>query len=253
MSTKDTTPREWPDPTDFGLPFVEITPLSSAKPSAKVEKAAPVVQLPKKESGPKPPKKEEKETKVSRPITPPVSPSKAKKSGSRAWVGVVVFGFLALVSVIVWQLQSGNLAFSDGDKKEPIPAPVTLAESNTPPAVDTTQSQLVSGVDSTAVVATPISGTTIAPKASGALIRINSKEAKPRFFIIIGSFASEEESLRYIENLQGKFSEYLLIAPYAESKNFRLAIGKYGSWKEASAELERIKAEYPTDLWILNY
>jgi hypothetical protein len=42
MSTKDTTPREWPDPTDFGLPFVEITPLSSAKPSPKVEAIKPV-------------------------------------------------------------------------------------------------------------------------------------------------------------------------------------------------------------------
>jgi hypothetical protein len=253
MATKDSTPREWPDPTDFGLPFVEITPLSSSKPTPKVEVAAPAEPLPKQEDAPKPPKKEKKEVKTSRPIAPPASPPKEKKPGSRAWVGFVVFGFLAVVSVIIWQLQSGSFTLTGGEKEEPTAAPITLAESNVVAPIDTTQVAQASGVDSTAAVDASISGTTIASSSPGALIRINSKEAKPRFFIIIGSFGSEEESLRFIDNLQQKFPEYHLIAPYPDSKNFRLAIGKYASWKEASVELERIKSAYPKDLWILNY
>jgi hypothetical protein len=253
MATKDSTPREWPDPTDFGLPFVEITPLSSSKPTPKVEVVAPVKPLPKQEDAPKPPKKEEKEVKTSRPIAPPTTPPKAKKPGSRAWVGVVVFAFLAVVSVVIWQLQSGGFALPEVKEEAPTPAPVTLAESNTLPPVDTTQSQLASGVDSTAVSAPSVSGTTIASSSPGTVNRINSKEARARFFVIIGSFGSEQETLRYIENLNGRFPEYHLIAPYDQSTNFRLAVGKYASWNEASVELQRIKSVYPKDYWILNY
>jgi hypothetical protein len=165
----------------------------------------------------------------------------------------VVIGFLAVVSVIIWQLQSGSLAIPEVNKEEPMSTPMTLAESNTVAPVDTTQATVVSGVDSTATVAPTNSGTTIAQKFSGALTRINSKEAKPRFFIIIGSFGSEEESVRFLEGLQMQFPQYYLIAPYEGSKNFRLAVGKYASWKEVSSELERAKSAYPKDLWILNY
>lgn len=253
MSTKDSTPREWPDPTDFGLPFVEITPLSAAKPSPKVEAAAPAAPLPKQEDAPKSTKKEEKETKKPRPITLPTSPPKVKKPASRAWVGFVVFGFLALVSVIVWQIQSGGFALPEVKKEQPSDSPVALAKTNTVAPVDTAHVPMVSGVDSAAVVAASNSGTAIASQTPGSLIRINSKEANRRFFIIIGSFVSEEEALKYIKNSQSKFPEYHLISPYAESKNFRLAVGKYASLKDASNELARIKSEYPIDLWILNY
>ena len=253
MATKDSTPREWPDPTDFGLPFVEITPLSAVKPSAKLEQKTPDVQQPKKEVAPKPAKKEQKEVKPSRPIATPVSSPTANKPKSRAWVGVVVFGFIGVISIIIWQLQSGGFAFTGSKEEQATTEPIALAESNTPPAADTTQNQLVGGVDSAAVLAAPISGTTIAQQPQGTFTRINSKEAKPRFFIVIGSFGSEEESLRFIEGMQGKFPDYFLIAPYADSKNFRLAIGKHASWKEASSELERIKSGYPKDLWILKY
>lgn len=253
MSTKDTTPREWPDPTDFGLPFVEITPLSSAKPSSKVDAIKAVEPIKQVEAISKPPKKEEKEVKTSRPIVPPSTPPKEKKSASRAWVWIVVFGFLAVISVVIWQLQSGNFAFSGSTEKESTSEPISLAESNTIPPIDTTQSQVVSGIDSTATTNSSISGTTIAPSSTGTLIRVNSKEAYPRFFVIIGSFGSEQETLRYIENLNGRFPEYHLIAPYDQNKNFRLAIGKYTSWNEASVELERVKLAYPKDLWILNY
>lgn len=253
MSTKDSTPHEWPDPTDFGLPFVEVTPLVLAKPSPKVEVIAPVVPLPKQEEAPQAIKKEAKETKTPRPITPPASAPKVKKPASRAWVGFVVFGFLAVVSVIVWQLQSGGFAFPEVKKEQPSDPVVVLAKSNTPSPVDTAQVPNASGVDSTVVAAASNSGTAIASQTPGSIIRINSKEANRRFFIIIGSFVSEEEALKFIKNSQSKFPEYHLIAPYEESKNFRLAIGKYASLKEASNELERIKPEYPIDLWILNY
>ncbi len=252
MSTKDTTPREWPDPTDFGLPFVEITPLSSAKPAPKVEAIKPVEPIQQVEAISEPPKKEEKEVKPSRPILPPSTPPKVNKPAAKAWVGIVVFGFLAVISFVIWQLQSGNFAFSGSTEEESTPEPISLPESNTIAPIDTAI-QLVSGVDSTAIPATSISGTTIAPSSAGTLIRVNSKEAYPRFFVIIGSFGSEQETLRYIDNLKGRFPEYHLIAPYDQNTNFRLAIGKFASWNEASVELERIKSVYPKDYWILNY
>jgi hypothetical protein len=50
MAEKESNPKQWSDPKDFGLPFVEISPLSKSKSKAKETKVsapAPVEELPK--------------------------------------------------------------------------------------------------------------------------------------------------------------------------------------------------------------
>ena len=85
------------------------------------------------------------------------------------------------------------------------------------------------------------------------IIRIDKRESYRRFFLVIGSFGSEEETVRYIQRPENKFSEYYLVLPFEENSNYRLAIGAYRNWDEASAKLTEMKAQNAKGYWILNY
>ena len=47
MAEKDSNPKQWPDPKDFGLPYVEVKPLSTVKSIPKAADQAPSFDLPK--------------------------------------------------------------------------------------------------------------------------------------------------------------------------------------------------------------
>ena len=97
------------------------------------------------------------------------------------------------------------------------------------------------------------SGTTIANSVPGTIVRIESKAERPQYFIVVGSLPNENLALDEAKNYQGKAAEIFLIAPYEESRNYRLAVGKYNSFKSAAEDLERIKSNYSESLWILKY
>ena len=96
-------------------------------------------------------------------------------------------------------------------------------------------------------------GTTIANTVKGNLIRIESKAEKVRYFIVVASLPNEQLALELAENFSGKSQERFLITPYESSPNYRIAIGKFDTWKAAADEVARIKSQYSEDLWILNY
>ncbi len=264
MAEKESSSKQWSDPKDFGLPFVEITPLTSKKAKAKAkeiqpEPVIPVAEPPKVAAAPKQEKK--KETKQTRPMTSPQATS-AKKQGSKTWIWVVVFAFVGAVSVIVWQLQSGSLLSSDlgdQDTKElaqnlPEEKKAT-AEVTTAPAIDSLakEDSLASSTAATNLPAAANSGTNLASTNPVSLTPINSKGEKKRFFLVIASLPKESLIKDFAAKMSIKPATMYLITPYADSPNYRLAIGKFDSWNAASEELVKVKAQYAADLWILNY
>ncbi len=264
MAEKESSSKQWSDPKDFGLPFVEITPLSSAKSKTKVketqaEEVVQVADTSKVETAPKQEKK--KDSKQTRPISPPQAPS-AKKSNSKTWVWVVVFAFVGAVSVIVWQLQSGSLLSSDlgdQDTKElaqdlpeemKAPAEVTAA-----PAADSLakEDSLTNSTAATNLPAATNSGTNLASTNPVSLTPITSKGEKKRFFLVIASLPNESLIKDFAAKMTVRPTTMYLINPYTDSPNYRLAIGKFDTWNAASNELAKLKAQYAADLWILNY
>jgi hypothetical protein len=268
MAEKESSSKQWSDPKDFGLPFVEITPLTSTKAKAKAkeiqpEPVIPVAEPPKVAAAPKQEKKKEKEkeTKQTRPMSPPQAPS-AKKQGSKTWVWVVVFAFFGAISVIVWQLQSGSLLSSDlgdqGNKElaQELPAEKkAIAEVTPVSATDSlAKGDSLAAIGATTNLATTAnSGTTIASTSPMNLISITSKGEKKRFFLVIASLPKETLIQDFASKMSTKPAEMYLITPYTDSPNYRLAIGKFDSWNAASEELAKVKAQYAADLWILNY
>lgn len=264
MAEKESSSKQWSDPKDFGLPFVEITPLSSEKAKSKAKEiqpdpVLPVVQPPKVEIAPKQEKK--KETKSTRPISPPQDRT-PKKSGSKTWVWVLVCVFIGAISLIVWQLQSGLLLSSDLEDQvnkelaQDLPKDKrAIAEGNSVPAIDSVlkgDSLAVNGA-ATNLAATAKSGTTIVSNSPVNLISITSKGEKKRFFLVIASLPKESLIQDFASKMTKKSAEMYLITPYADSPNYRLAIGKFDSWNAATEELNKVKGLYAADLWILNY
>jgi len=257
MAEKDSNPKQWSDPKDFGLPYVEVSPLSAMKSNAKAPDQVPSVELP--QTSPIVIEDKKKDTKPSRPAVASTSGVNGEKKKAKTWVWVALFAIILAVTAIIIQLKNSQEAvvenknlvndpldtaalrkhFADGYK---------LAKSN----LDSLPNQDSSVNSDFELNSTSInSGTSIAtnPKVK----RVEKKEESIRYYLVVGSFASEQETARHIQNLGDKFTEYYLVYPYKKNQNYRLAIGSYSTWKEASAKLKEMNAQDSTGYWILNY
>lgn len=277
MMAKDSDKLQWSDPKDYGLPFVEITPIRSKAaesvveeaPSRSKKKSEPSLEAshaPVEVPVPQPVQSEIKEEPKpeSRVQIPPVIAAAPKKE-STSWVWVVVLIVIGIVSVLIWQIQSqSNSPGSDPVAQESETIPVESAPSpaeKAPESTPTEQNQEAVNQDSiTSInnsnpnISNPAqTGTTIANTAVGNLIRIESKAERPQYFIIVGSLPNEKLATAEASVYFGRSSTIYLITPYEGGSNYRLAIGKFGSFKSASEELERIKSNYSEELWILKY
>ncbi|WP_332910594.1 hypothetical protein [Algoriphagus boritolerans] len=194
-----------------------------------------------------------------------VSTSKPENKKTAAWVWIVLVLGLALVGFIIWQIQSQstpstNVQQAENSKVSPEEERTSTA-STEPESTPTEQNQITENHDS--IVNQSISnpniskpaetGTTIANIASGNLIRIESKAERPQYFIIVGSLPNEKLAIEEANQYFGKSPEIYLISPEEGSRNYRLALSKFGSFRLAADELERIKSQYTEELWILKY
>lgn len=279
MAAKDSEPKQWTDPKDYGLPFVEITPLpgksvSIAKEVTPEEKPETNFELESAEtiisesfevkSEPVEPKTEVvKPAQVS--VEKPSSTQSKQPEKSTTWVWAVILIGLGILAVIVWQLMAEMKSSSSELKpetkeeivaKKPELSPVIEQES-TP----TEQNQNPVNQDSIKVInnsnpniSKPAeTGTTIANVGQGKLIRIESKAERPQYFIVVGSLPNEKLAIEEANQYFSKSTEIYLISPEEGSRNYRLALSNFTSFRLAAEELERIKSQYSEELWILKY
>ena len=256
MSTEDKVYKEWPDPKDYGLPFVELKTLSELKSSAKVKIMESKLQDAGIVSVKSPPINSEElgEKSIPKNISDSTSIKKKEAPSSMAWILLVILLFIGVSGVIVWQLTGGNFAgyFSNAkdeglvEKKGSITNEVKDKPTPSPLSEDSTR---VSSDDSLKKIdSVPSENTT-----AGTLTLISAKEALPRYFLIYSRLPDEMQLRKMALEIQNNHAEMYLIAPNQISKNYRLAIGKYETWQEASNELNRLEQIYGKDLWILNY
>ncbi|GAA0877151.1 hypothetical protein GCM10009119_01190 [Algoriphagus jejuensis] len=279
MPENDSDKKQWSDPKDYGLPFVEIIPLKShtepdeAIEEGKIPSLAEIVEeaidseIP---LAPKPidvisvPEEVEQPLPTKAPATV-VFDKPAEKKKSNAWVWVVVLIGLGIVAVIVWQILANNKT----DKVEtvfevveqPIPNTPIAAPDSSAQTTATDQNQALVNQDSIAIpsnsnpnISNPTeTGTTIANSASGNLIRVESKAERPQYFIVVGSLPNERLAIEEAGQYFGRSAELFLITPYDGGRNYRLALYSFGSFSLAAQKLEEIKSQYTEELWILKY
>jgi hypothetical protein len=257
MAEKDSNPKQWSDPKDFGLPYVEVSPLSSLKSNAKAPDQDPSVDLPQTSSLPIEDKK--KDTKTSRPAVASTSGVNGEKKKAKTWVWVALFAIILAVTAIIIQLKNSQEAVVENENLVVAPLDTATLSKHFEDSYKLAKSNLdsLSNQDSTVNSDFELnststnSGTSIAtnPKVK----RVKQKEESIRYYLVVGSFASEQETARYIQNSGDKFTEFYLVYPFKKNQNYRLAIGSYSTWKEASAKLKEMNAQDSTGYWILNY
>ncbi|SDA88091.1 hypothetical protein SAMN03080617_03037 [Algoriphagus alkaliphilus] len=292
MAAKDSETKQWTDPKDYGLPFVEISPIQaksilvekeiippdpvqeviqSVEPVALVTSdeetiPKPVELIQKAETPQEPDQALPKEAKKPSISIQTASTNKPKEENkSSAWNWAVVFIGVGIIAVIVWQLlaqmnpgatetkstDTANSIVEKSSEPQSIAPESTVAEQNQS-AVN--QDSIANPTNSNPNISKPAeSGTTIANIASGNLIRIDSKAERPQYFIIVGSLPNEKLAVQEASQYFGRTSEIYLISPYDGGSNYRLGLSRFGSFRTAAEELERVKSQYTEELWILKY
>jgi len=293
MSDNSSENKQWSNPKDYGLPYVEVTPINpednkepifekkpieetvivsleessfekekEAEPiqEAKIEKTS--VEDKKKESEAVKEKLEERQasTATSKYIDSGVRTGKKNNS----WVAIVLVLAVLIISVIVWQLTS------KGDEYQSSEYNLTEQETSQNdvvsglPTVENTQAEEIQTIENQDSilnsnssleehVETPQTGTTIDRTSAEILIRIESKAERPIYFIVVGSLPNEKMAISESKQYIDRASSIYLILPYEDVKNYRLAIGSFSSFRKANEELETIKDQYTEALWILKY
>ena len=278
MSAKDSDKKQWSDPKDYGLPFVEITPLrpkalteevssadESMPPVPTAEAIIPVLPVVSElEIQPAQPV-EESASIAGQPTKAPAASKQGEEEKSSSWVWAVILIGLGIVAMIVWQIMASTntteVVAPIQIPENPVEQPVVITAELTADSTAADQNQPAENQDSIdpVVISNPNipkpaeTGTTIANTASGNLIRVESKTERPQYFIIVGSLPNEKLALEEATQYYGKSAELYLIAPHDGGRNYRLALSKFGSFKLASEKLEEIKSQYKEELWILKY
>ncbi|MBN3581869.1 hypothetical protein JYB64_05675 [Algoriphagus aestuarii] len=283
--------KHWPDPKDYGLPYVEVTPIlptvqeESAKEESNHQSVAEPIEVVEVVASEMEDSKES-ESNIQAPEAPIIEASQAKtedvasepipskrvenkpiareEKKSNSWVVIVLILAVLIVSVIVWQLMSqGNgsqVSETTAANQETINSQPQAAQ----PAVEkplTEEMQSSENQDSipesNSSLEEPVesqqTGTTIDRTGAETLIRVESKSDRPQYFIVVGSLPNEKMAISESAQYFGRASSVYLILPYEDVKNYRLAIGSFSSFRKASEELDLIKDQYTEALWILKY
>jgi|AntRauMFilla1563_2_1112583.scaffolds.fasta_scaffold15376_2 hypothetical protein len=266
MSSKDTSDQQWPDPKDYGLPYVEILPLKSTVSNdidLKEETPEPIISETINtiliNQVPIDPVPILSAAESPNPISAP-KPNLPVPKSSSAWVWVVSLIAVVIFAIIIWQMSS-----EDNDSPvvivEEVEGPEILQENIPINSDSTSASQVVENqlaeMDSVnsarTAIEKPETGTTIEYTGEATLVRIEAKADRPTYFIVVGSLPNEKMALEEYPQYSNRASTVYLILPYDEVRNHRLAIGSFTSFSKANEELERIKVDYTEALWILKY
>ncbi|MCH7399456.1 SPOR domain-containing protein [Belliella sp. DSM 107340] len=82
---------------------------------------------------------------------------------------------------------------------------------------------------------------------------INSREANPRYFIVVGSVVAERYAREEVKQYLEKGYNSWIIFPYGDIKNYRIAVGKFDNIETATEAWEKAKGEFGDAIWILKY
>ena len=78
-------------------------------------------------------------------------------------------------------------------------------------------------------------------------------EPTSRYYVVIGSFIDVDLATDLGKELAAKGVSTKLISPFSKKRLFRLCVADYGTFGDASAGADNLKAEYGENLWVLKY
>ncbi|GGF48489.1 SPOR domain-containing protein [Echinicola rosea] len=239
---------------DFGLPEIEITPISSeedksdSRPSvipvptgSGSEKDSPKKTVPKKNPEKAVPPKAESKTTAAAQAVPEAAPAgyvpvdeeeKEEKNNKAGWI-ILVLLLLGLLGFGVYHfvfkspempVVTEQVAVQP-EVKEPVPA---IEEPETPAPVEE------------------------APKAP-TLTEISEKSDAPHYFVTVGAFIDGDLAKDFSDRLNKKGYNTYIVLPGYGSSFYKLAIEDFDNVDEALAMIEREQKNFEETLWVFKY
>ncbi|MFC4872006.1 SPOR domain-containing protein [Negadavirga shengliensis] len=85
------------------------------------------------------------------------------------------------------------------------------------------------------------------------LTEITSKIDVPRYFVVVGSFIDDDLARDYSEKLNKMGKNTFLIHPYGDIAFYRLSVGQFENLDSALATIDEVRSDFEENLWVLKY
>ena len=237
---------------DYGFPFVKVEPLQT---SLQNETSVQSEDEKEKETV-------QKET-LNEPVSKPAAikfesretPERKKKSQVPLLFSLVLLIVIVLASMAYFlyylpnqkeETAIADIAEEKTDEPQNLPEIVEIEE-----AVASKQDSVVTEVVETVPAEVP--APTFAASSGGNLIILKTKESASYYHLVVASLPNEKIAREEAQVLLDKGKDIWLIFPSGDTKNYRLSVGKYSSFKSATDDLAAAKADINESTWILKY
>lgn len=240
---------------DYGFPFVEVTPLKT-KSSKKVE-----------ENHEEP---EHVETAAPVPVPDSVSPHHVDKGlirpstqKERKKSQLPLLLSLIFLVVIILGAMAYFLYYLPNEDQKYQETLATVTEVENPPvltedepveeAIEAEEGGQEIEQELVETVETPVVAAPVVSSGNAVITKVTSRESSPFYYIIVSSSPSENVAEEEAQKLVAKGLSAWIIYPYGETRNFRVSIGRFAAYRDATAALENAKANFDDSIWILKY
>lgn len=241
---------------DYGFPFVEVKPLASAE-SQRSNPSQPLNADPEDSTRP------EKDTTVPGSLSNPIhfERNEIRKRNQTPLLVTLVFMLAVILAVMAYFLYYSPPSESS-IKETTAMLPETSPEPE--PVVEETQSDSIAEeLPSTpveveealpeATVPPTVQSNTLPSGAIGKLHLVEAKGERATYHLIIASLPNERIAKAEAQVILDKGRDVWMIFPTGDTKNYRLSVGSFGSFKSASEALPQAKNDHGESTWILKY
>jgi len=238
------------DDKDYGFPFVKVEPFQNP-----LQNETFALSDEDKEKGSVP-----KETSESSVVPPAAIQHKSKEKPKKEKNRVPLLLSLVVLILVVLASMAYFLYYSPGQNGKTETAEVTEEKIETPQVEPQIEIENLpeSVPDSlpAEVVETPpavVPAPTTPTSSGGKLIVLNAKEDVSYYQLVVASLPNERIAREEAQVFLEKGKDIWLIFPSGDTKNYRLSVGKYSSFKAAAEALASAKADFNESTWILKY
>lgn len=180
--------------------------------------------------------------------------TKTKKKSSGPLIMILTLLILVVLGAMAYflyylpkvenEIQTSRIETQENTTNEQIESPTTNIDQ---PIADLGTDEEVDG-EVTQEVQAPV-----AVQASPELTLIQSRDANPRYFVVVASVISERLAREEADKYLGLNKNTWIIFPYGDIRNYRIAVGKFDNIESATEAWETAKGEFGEAIWILKY
>lgn len=245
---------------DYGFPFVEVKPLSAVE----TVKSQPVqAHLPNLGSADS---ESEKIAVASgaNPIQIEKRPSK-KRNNTPLLITLVMMLVLILAAMAYFLYYSpSEVSVRDQALRSETPQALQPIQLEPEPAADEDMEEVqedevvLTQEEEKPIITESVASGVTQPAAkssstSGKLQLVESKGEKATYHLIVASLPNERIAREEAQVFLNAGKDVWVLFPIGETKNYRLSVGNFGSFKSASEALPHAKIEFGESTWILKY